>query len=304
LEGVVRPPHGRSTSRIVLHGRSVAFFLDLVNWRRLPLNLLLISAALAGATGVVLFLVTHGRHFRFIPVLLALMGASIYTMGFLPHGPQILISGTARSRIILDATGILAGMLLGYRCFLWFINTQGIEQVRTRTKLELAHGIQQTLVPPITYRSASLEVYGITLPSEDVGGDLVDLIPAESGCLACLGDVSGHGIPAGVLMGNLKTVLRFGFAQNEALPALFESINRVLPAVKEPEMYATFAGLHLGGAGAVEYILAGHPPILHYRAACNQVSRRIMEQFPLGLMPESSYVSATTSCQQEMYSCW
>jgi len=38
------------------------------------------------------------------------------------------------------------------------------------------------------------EAYGHSLPSEEVGGDLVDLIPTEAGWIACLADVSGHGI--------------------------------------------------------------------------------------------------------------
>jgi hypothetical protein len=89
----------------------VAFFIDLVNWRRMPLNLVLMSAALFGVTGVVLFLATHARYFWFIPVPLALIGANVYTMGFIPHGPQVPISEVARRRIVLDASGILVGLL-------------------------------------------------------------------------------------------------------------------------------------------------------------------------------------------------
>lgn len=96
----------------------------------------------------------------------------------------------------MDGIGLLATTLLGYHLFLRFISTQGIDQIRVLTELELAHAIQQTLVPALSYQSDALDVYGISLPSEEVGGDLVDLVTTERGLLAYVADVSGHGIPA------------------------------------------------------------------------------------------------------------
>jgi sigma-B regulation protein RsbU (phosphoserine phosphatase) len=179
--------------------------------------------------------------------------------------------------------------------FLLFISTQGLEQVRTRAELELAYNMQQTLVPPITHRTEFFEAYGLSLPSEEVGGDLVDLIPTESGWIACLADVSGHGIQASLLMGNLKTALRYGFAQGQSLPDVIAAVCRVLPEVKPPEMYATFAGLRFSGGGRVEYLVAGHPAILHYHAANKKAERRGMEQFPIGLTGDCAYESFVAS---------
>jgi len=68
-------------------------------------------------------------------------------------------------------------------------------------------------------------------------------------------------------MGNLKTALRFGFAQGQSLAAVIAAVCKVLPEVKPAEMYATFAGLRFSGRGQVEYLIAGHPAILHYHAA-------------------------------------
>jgi phosphoserine phosphatase RsbU/P len=49
--------------------------------------------------------------------------------------------------------------------------------------------------------------------------------------------------------------------------------------------------LHFDGSPEVEYSLAGHPPILHYREPSRDIARLAMEQFPLGLMPGGSYSS-------------
>jgi serine phosphatase RsbU (regulator of sigma subunit) len=168
--------------------------------------------------------------------------------------------------MVLDAMGILVATFVGYRFFMSFISIEGVEQIRAHTELELAHGIQRTLVPHIECTTDSVEVYGLSMPSEQVGGDLVDFVATEVGWLGCLADVSGHGIKAGVLMGNLKTALRLEFAEGHSLPVILDRINRVLPAVKDAEMYATVAAMRSTGAGLIEYSLAGHVPILRYRA--------------------------------------
>jgi len=274
---------------------SWGFFQDLSDWKRLPFWALLISASLFGATGVVSFVIVRRRVFGLIPVLIILAVAAAYVPKFLPHGPHIPLSEEARQRIKLDAACIMSATMLGYWSFLLFINTQGLEQVRTRTELDLAYRMQQMLVPPITYRNESFEAYGVSLPSEEVGGDLVDLIPTQAGWIACLADVSGHGIQASLLMGNLKTALRYGFAQGQSLPGVIAAVCKVLPEVKPDEMYATFAGLRFAGNGNVEYLNAGHPAILHYRAAHQKTERCSMEQFPLGLIGNCVYESSLAS---------
>ena len=153
------------------------------------------------------------------------------------------------------------------------------------------------MVPVIDCNAESVEVYGFSMPSDEVGGDLVDFVATEADWWGCLSDVSGHGIKVGVLMGNLKTALRLGLGEGHSIPAILDRANRVLPAVKETEMYATVAAVRPKGAGLIEYALAGHLPILHYHAAKKFVSRCRMEQFPLGLFPDCNYESATVPCE-------
>ncbi|HKW32522.1 MAG TPA: PP2C family protein-serine/threonine phosphatase, partial [Candidatus Acidoferrum sp.] len=72
-----------------------------------------------------------------------------------------------------------------------------------------------------------------------------------------------------------------------------ESANRMLPSVKQPEMYATLALLRFDKNSAeAEYSIVGHPAIIHYRKAANDTAQLTMHQFPLGLVPNGSYVSA------------
>jgi len=151
--------------------------------------------------------------------------------------------------------------------------------------------IQSTLVPPIAYQGACVEAHGQTIPKDDLGGDLVDLVADGREVIAYVADVSGHGLRAGVLMGMTKTAVRYGLRLGQPLAKVLDDINFVLPAVKQPNMFATLAALRFDGSGEVEYISAGHVPLLHYRRRHRDAVRHCMSQFPLGLFAGAGYES-------------
>jgi sigma-B regulation protein RsbU (phosphoserine phosphatase) len=194
-------------------------------------------------------------------------------------------------RVVFDAVGVWLGTGLGFRLLLSFVTTEGLDNVRMQTELSLARGIQATLVPTISFQSATFEVYGKSIPSTEMGGDLMDLIENDRSLLAYVGDISGHGLAAGQLMGMLKTAMRVSLQFQQHPVALLEGVDRVLPALKEPDMYATLALLRFDGSAQAEYALAGHVPILHYRDRSRDTTRLSMRQFPLGLIPGGTYAS-------------
>jgi len=194
------------------------------------------------------------------------------------------------------ATGTVFLAVASYAFFIAFIRSQGKEAFRLRNELDAAHSIQKTLVPPVTLRAARFEIYGISKPSEKVGGDLVDaLVLANGDAIAYLADIAGHGLPAGILMGMLKTAVRTALLETgqlepaRTLPLLLDRLNSVLPEVKEPHMYATFSGFRLGVDGSVYYALAASPPILHWHASRAYLSHGEEAQFPLGLLPVPAF---------------
>jgi hypothetical protein len=200
-----------------------------------------------------------------------------------------------RQALLFNAFGIWIGAGVGSRVIMSFLSTEGAARVRMQTELALAHGIQTTLVPQISLRSERFEVFGISLPSTEMGGDLVDLVEREGSLTAYAADVSGHGLPAGQLMGMLKTAMRLGIELRQQPVALLENADRVLPSLKQPEMYATLALLCFDGSMEAEYSLAGHPPILHYRKGQKDVTLLVMQQLPLGLLLNPQYTSARAS---------
>jgi len=207
----------------------------------------------------------------------------------------LILPSSVKTQFILNAVGISIGTGLGLWFIMSFLTTEGVASVRMQTELTLAQGIQATLVPPISLKTPRFEVFGISLPSTEVGGDLVDALVRDGELVAYVADISGHGLPAGQLMGMLKTAMRVSMELRQPPVALLENADRVLPSLKEPDMYATLALLGFDDSREAEYCLAGHPPILHYRKSNNDVASLAMQQFPIGLLGTADYVSVRTS---------
>jgi Stage II sporulation protein E (SpoIIE) len=232
------------------------------------------------------------KRVRLIPILFLLVGVSAWLGYRASHlSTPLPVPVAVYGRVLFDAIGILVGIGFGVRFLLLFAGTEGVASVRMQTELSLAHGIQATLVPTVSFRNATFELYGKSIPSTEMGGDLIDVIEIGGGLVAYVADISGHGLPAGQLMGMLKTAMRLAVQFRQMPVAALESVDRVLPDLKEREMFATLALLRFDGSSEAEYALAGHPPILHYRHGSGDTARLSMEQLPLGLFPGGLYAS-------------
>jgi serine phosphatase RsbU (regulator of sigma subunit) len=172
-----------------------------------------------------------------------------------------------KQRVAFDAIAILLCTRLSYRLLQSFLSNEGMASVRMQTELSLARGIQATLVPTVSFQNSTFEVYRKSIPSAEMGGDLIEVIQSDGSLPAYIAEISGHGLAAGQLMGMLKTAIRVGLQFRQDPVALLESADLVLPGVKEPDMYATLALLYFDGSAQVEYALAGHVPILHIAIA-------------------------------------
>ena len=277
----------------------IGFFDDLIDLGTIPYATTVVIAVVSGLDAV-LWLIS----FNLLPwpTVIGLVALQVAMGPLLSHlaawmGHAFRLSTPPQAAgIHFAAICTLATSITSYVFFVLFIRGQGRETGRIRNELELAHGIQKTLVPPVLLRTARFEVYGISQPSEQVGGDLVDAVELSNGdIIAYVADIAGHGLSAGILMGMLKTAARTALLDAgegppaASLPALLEKLNRVLPEVKEPQMYATLTAFRLNADGRAWYAMAASPPVLHWRA--HGIAPRLIEeeQYPLGLLPVSGF---------------
>jgi hypothetical protein len=277
-------------------GASVAFFFDLLRGGTAGRGEVVLLAVIAALVVAALFLLrtrgTRGAHRVALGVtVIALIWfrVPVPDIGRFGSGPVSTFG------ITFDGIAMFAMMAFGVRVYRTHISTEGARQLRAEAELALAHRLQRVLVPPVVFRNSKIEIYGRSIPSDQVGGDLVDVVASDEGVLAYLIDVSGHGIPAGTLMGAVKAAMR----STASLPLgqALETVNHVLPSVKEPAMYATLAAVRFHATDRdVEYTLAGHLPILHYRATTGTIEALSLQQFPLGFFDHSRYETRRVAC--------
>ena len=131
---------------------------------------------------------------------------------------------------------------------------------RVKEELRLASEIQLGLLPKTTPEIPGYQVAGTSIPAQFVGGDYFDFITIDESRLAiCLGDVSGKGLPAALLMSNLQATIRgqtiLGYSPKRCL----ENSNRLLYQSTDPHKFATlFYGIVDTRNHRLAYSSAGH----------------------------------------------
>ena len=272
----------------------VACFVDLLDLGRKPFVPVIVWSVFSGFISVV-WIIAFFRDIRWLigAAILWIVGSRVLSEVLRRLGPYTRPTPEYGTRVATIACMILS--FLAYVCFMKFIQGLGTRAVRMQTELAIAQGIQKTLVPPVEFHSDRLEIYGVSQPSAEVGGDLVDVVSlADGSVFAYVADVSGHGLPAGILMGMIKTAVRTQLFDLPSPTAVFERLNEVLPAVKEQHMYTTCTALRIhenasGGQCRLEYAIAGQPAMLHASSQVEKVSRLADQQLPLGLLAGPPY---------------
>jgi len=135
-----------------------------------------------------------------------------------------------------------------------------VEQERLRKELELCRRIQVELLPrkPLYYPFA--EVQGLSLPAHELGGDFFNYFGLPGGEIALImGDVSGKGVPAALLMANLQATLQARIPLEPDLAAFAERLDREGEASTPAEVYLTlFLGILDPKRRELRYVNAGH----------------------------------------------
>jgi hypothetical protein len=161
---------------------AVGFALDLMQLKAPPAGRGLFWPFLAGAAATAVLLAVIKR-VRLIPLLYVLTAAIAWVGYRASHASTPLQVPDALSRrVLFDAIGICLGIALGSRLLTLFAGTEGLLSLRMETELSLAHAIQATLVPTLSLRTPKFESYGKSIPSANMGGDLIDVIESDENC--------------------------------------------------------------------------------------------------------------------------
>ena len=136
------------------------------------------------------------------------------------------------------------------------------QKATIESELKIAHGIQMELIPktfPPYPERHDIDIYGSLTPAKDVGGDLFDFHIRDEQLFFCIGDVSGKGVPASLVMAVTRTLFRT-ISNHESQPHLIlRSLNNTMAEKNDNMMFVTlFIGVLDLRTGHLRYSNAGH----------------------------------------------
>jgi hypothetical protein len=234
--------------------------------------------------------------------ILMLPIAAVQLVGFhwldrvMSHGAK-LVDPTSGLPSQLQKLGFIGslGLAAGYACFLTFFNREGVRFFAAHTEIALARDLHRALVPEIHGHIGNFEIYGASVPSGDVGGDLVDLVERDDEWTAYVADVSGHGVSPGVLMAMFKATVHTLILNGCDGARLLEGVHKTLYPLKTSNMFVTAGFLQMSG-GRLSLALAGHPALLHYQRRMGCICEYPAQDLPLGILPEQSFTPLEIDC--------
>ena len=163
------------------------------------------------------------------------------------------------------------------------------EKGRIESELNIARDIQMSMLPktfpPYPDRN-DIEIYGQQHPAKEVGGDLYDFYIRDEKLFFCIGDVSGKGVPASLVMAVIRTLFRT-ISYREAMPErIAYGMNNAIADNNESNMFVTlFLGVLDLPTGRMRYCNAGHnSPLLIGENRIGLLP--CTPNVPLGITPE------------------
>jgi len=171
-----------------------------------------------------------------------------------------------------------------------FLYEQFLEKERIQHDIEIAGEIQNRLLPSVAPAINGYSIFGKSLACEHVGGDYFDYIQvSENKYCFLVADVSGHGIPAGLIMTTLRAITRTIFTQAD-LP-LNEALNKIAMMIYRdvhPDRFITIAILLVDFEKHQGYIVnAGHNPLIFYTK--DTFNKIFASNMPVGIFQKIEY---------------
>ena len=178
---------------------------------------------------------------------------------------------------------------------------QYVEEIKESTaakavimgELNVAHSIQMSMIPktfPAFPNRKDIELYASLTPAKAVGGDLYDFSIHNEKLFFCIGDVSGKGVPASLVMAVSRTLFRNIAAHTDKPSHIVETMNVNICEGNDNCMFVTlFVGVLDLATGQLRYCNAGHesPYIKDTLLRCDS-------NLPVGIMPEMKYSEQET----------
>ena len=168
-----------------------------------------------------------------------------------------------------------------------------VEQERINSELQVAKNIQMEMLPekfpPFPERN-DLDIYGSLVPAKAVGGDLFDFFLRDEKLFFCIGDVSGKGVPAAMVMTVTRSLFRSASVRDNNPAHIMRTINETMCQGNESSMFVTlFVGVLDLPSGRLRYCNAGHDQPMLLGETLNEM--QVESHLPVGIFDATKFTA-------------
>ena len=172
---------------------------------------------------------------------------------------------------------------------------------RMENELEIARGIQMSMIPKIfpSYpERGDIDIFASIVPAKEVGGDLFDFFIMDEKLYFCIGDVSGKGVPASLVMAVTRSLFRTLAAHEKSPGRIVTAMNESMSDMNESTMFVTFfCGVLDMKTGHLRYCNAGHnAPVLLNTA---KTPLPVVSNVPLGIVAGTAFQEQETDLKYD-----
>ena len=182
-----------------------------------------------------------------------------------------------------------AAMQVSLKQYVSELKSSTAAKASMESELNIAHNIQMSMLPksfPPFPQRKDIDLYASLTPAKAVGGDLYDFFIRDEKLFFCIGDVSGKGVPASLVMAVTRTLFRNISAHTAAPSHIVWTMNQNISEGNDNDMFVTLiVGVLDLASGHLSYCNAGHnPPVLAGQFL------PVEPNVPVGMVPDWNYV--------------
>lgn len=217
--------------------------------------------------------------------------------------PKAAISRNGSALGLLILAIILAGLTIIY-----FISRYTIRRTSkpltdfaahaasVEKELHIASRIQMAMLPRVFADSENLDIDASLVPAREVGGDLYDIVQRDNQLYFCIGDVSGKGVPAALVMAMAISAFRMLIEQETTPECIVQRMNETMSRDNDYCIFITlFVGVLDLRTGCLHYCNAGHKAPLFIATGLSHPSTLAIEaNLPIGVFPDYAFEGQRT----------
>jgi hypothetical protein len=270
---------------------------------------------LLGAAFFLLAIALNTKDLSLIQVLAISFGAYVLSLSLLIflklHRPmkliiremKALLTGKSYRRIMTskqNEIGIIAHFFNEVTRSLESISGDVKSHQRLQKELNAAQNIQRQLIPKEAPKIDGLDVVAKTRPASEIGGDTFDFFEKEDRTIFYIGDSTGHGIPAGIVMVMVDTLIETFIDLHSGLSEIMINLNKYLKPHLQTTMFMTMIVLEwLPATKQLNWVGAGHEYLVHLKTSKGEVESIKAGGIAVGMVPDNSKLVQVQSLKLE-----